>query len=195
MYCMIARKAPQHRISSRHSVTLPTSLACYTQILSRLQAIRSASAPHPRFRVTNLFLRPRIRHSGLPVISRNTSTAPTSFQTVFSVWHSRASRLSMLLLYSRPLPLRVLYLTIPSGSTSPRKAQSCTLAALMKTFTRMTLSMYRSPTRYGWPRGPVDSMLISIRCRATGRSISMVYITRDGKFPVPRIRSLTLALP
>ena len=148
---MMPRKALHHRISTRHLRCLvpnAPSQARYTKMLSRLLVIQSASAPHPRFRVNDLFIRCTTRHSVLPVISVPASIARTLNQTVFSVWHSGASRLSMLLLSSRTLSLMVLCLPIPSGSTSPRKVQSCTLAELMPNVTRETLPMYLSSITY-----------------------------------------------
>ena len=136
--------------------------------------------------------RPRTRHSARPQVTRMPSGSAISVQMVFSVWHFRASRL---LLSSRPLSLRVLYLPIPSGRTSPRITQSCTLVELTINFTTATSLMYLSPTRYGCAERSLDSELISTHCRATGRPISMLYMSTDSKLPVPPIRSSTVSLP
>ena len=89
--------------------------------------------------------RPGTKHLPPPLTPQKPSIALTSLQTVFLGWRSRTFRLPILLLSSRTLLLRVHYLTMSSRSTSPRKAQSCTLEELTTSFTRATLLMYPSP--------------------------------------------------
>ncbi len=60
MHCIIPPEAPHHKLSQGrfpwYIVTVPWSMARYSQTMSLLLVLRSLRAVHPRFRVTNVSL-------------------------------------------------------------------------------------------------------------------------------------------
>lgn len=79
--------------------------------------------------------RQRSSYSAVLPMSTETSTVLSSSQMGFLGWHSRKSRVTVLL-SSRPSPPRVLCPAIPLGCISAGITQSCTFLEVTTNFTR-----------------------------------------------------------